>query len=79
MDLLKKYLPKSFGLETLKDLAIAILIYIAIDFVGGIVCAVLGIVPFIGDILAWAVGTVCGIYTLAGIVCAVLSFLKVID
>lgn len=79
MDLLKKYLPRSFGLTSVKELVIAILIYIAIDFAGGIVCAILGIVPFIGGILSWAVGTLCGIYTLTGIVVAVLSYLKVID
>ncbi len=78
MEQLKKYFPKSFGLEDVKALVIAILIYVVIDLLCGAVCAVLNIVPLLGGIAAWIVGTVVGIYTTVGIVLAVLSFLKIV-
>jgi hypothetical protein len=78
MDMVKKYFPKSFGLEDVKALVISILIYIVVDILCGVVCAVLGIIPLLGDIAAWVLGTVVGIYTTVGIVLSMLSFLKVI-
>lgn len=78
MDMVKKYFPKSFGLEDVKALVISILIYIVVDVLCGVVCAVLGIIPLLGGIAAWVLGTVVGIYTTVGIVLSVLSFLKVI-
>ena len=78
MDMIKKYFPKSFGLEDVKALLISILIYIVVDILCGVVCAVLGIIPLLGGIAAWVIGTVVGIYTTVGIVLSVLSFLKVI-
>ncbi|MBE6925437.1 MAG: hypothetical protein E7461_01205 [Ruminococcaceae bacterium] len=79
MDMVKKYFPFSFGLADVKKLVISILIYVVIGVVSGIVCGILGIVPLLGDIAAWVVGTVSGIYTTVGIVLSVLSFLKVIQ
>ena len=79
MDMVKKYFPKSFGLGDVKALVISILIYIVIDIVCGVLCAVLGIIPLLGSIAAWVLGTVVGIYTTVGIVLSVLSFLKVIQ
>lgn len=78
MDMVKKYFPKSFGLEDVKALLISILIYIVVDILCGVVCAVLGIIPLLGGIAARVIGTVVGIYTTVGIVLSVLSFLKVI-
>ena len=78
MDMVKKYFPKSFGLEDVKALLISILIYIVVDILCGVVCAVLGIIPLLGGIAAWVIGTVVGIYTTVGIVLSILSFLKVI-
>ena len=76
MDMLKKYFPLSCGLEDVKKLVIAILIYVVIDLISGAACWVLGLIPLLGGIAAWALGTVVGLYTLVGIVLAVLSFLK---
>ena len=47
MDMVKKYFPKSFGLEDVKALVISILIYIVVDVLCGVVCAVLGIIPLL--------------------------------
>ena len=78
MEQLKKYFPKSFGLEDVKALVIAILIYVVIDLLCGAVCWILGLIPLLGGIAAWIVGTVVGIYTTLGIVLAVVSFLKIV-
>lgn len=78
MEQLKKYFPKSFGLEDIKALVIAILIYVVIDLLCGAVCWILGLIPLLGGIAAWIVGTVVGIYTTLGIVLAVVSFLKIV-
>lgn len=78
-NMLRKYFPRSFDVFEVKQLVVAILIYIGIDFVGGFASLLVRIVPFIGGILSWAVGTVCGIYTLAGIILAILSYLKIIE
>lgn len=78
MEQLKKYFPKSFGLEDVKALVIAILIYVVIDLLCGAVCWILGLIPLLGGIAAWLLGTLVGIYTTLGIVLAVVSFLKVI-
>ncbi len=78
MEQLKKYFPLSFGLEDIKKLVIAIVIYLVIDLLCGVVCKVLGFIPLLGGIAAWVLGTLVGIYTTLGIVLAVVSFLKVI-
>lgn len=78
MEQLKKYFPKSFGLEDVKALVIAILIYVVIDLLCGAVCWILGLIPLLGGIAAWLLGTLVGIYTTLGIVLAVVSFLKIV-
>lgn len=78
MEQLKKYFPKSFGLEDVKALVIAILIYVVIDLLCGAACWILALIPLLGGIAAWLLGTVVGIYTTVGIVLAVLSFLKIV-
>ena len=78
MDLLKKYFPYSFGAADIVSLVIKILVYIIAGVLIGLVCKVISLVPFIGPIIAWVVGTVLEIYVLAGIVIAVLDYLKVL-
>ena len=79
MEQLKKLFPLSFGLEDVKKLVIAIVIYLVVDLVCGLVCSILGIIPLLDGIAAWVLGTLVGIYTLVGIVLAVLSFLKIVQ
>lgn len=78
MEQLKKYFPLSFGLEDIKKLVIAVVIYLVIDLLCGVACKILSIIPLLGGIAAWVLGTLVGIYTTLGIVLAVVSFLKVI-
>ena len=78
MEQLKKYFPLSFGLEDIKKLVIAVVIYLVIDLLCGVACKILSIIPLQGGIAAWVLGTLVGIYTTLGIVLAVVSFLRVI-
>lgn len=77
MDLLKKYFPWSFKANDVKALVIAIIIYIVIGFVGGLIIGLLGAIPFIGWLFS-IVGGLLDLYTLIGIILAVLVFAKVL-
>lgn len=78
MQLIRNLFPLSFRGTSGKDLVITILIYIALDIVCGLVIGLLGILPLIGWLFS-IVGWVAGIYFFAGIVIAVLAFLKVFN
>ena len=78
MDMLKKYFPYSFGAKELKDLIIKIIVYVVAGVVIGTVASVIGLIPLIGGILVWIIGTVANIYTTAGWIVAILDYLKVL-
>jgi len=73
MDILKSLFPWSFKNKTMKDLIISILIYMAINIVGGLVFGLLSVVPLIGFVFS-LLGGALGIYTLAGVILASLHF-----
>ena len=78
MDLLKNIFPLSFRLaDTVANLIIGILIYIVVSVVVGAVIGVLAWIPLIGWLLS-LVGSLVGLYCLAGIVIEVLLFAKVL-
>lgn len=86
MDFLKKFWP--YAMKERKsggDLAIAIIIYIIAGILAGAVIALatflVGWIPVIGWLVAWVLGilsSLVGLYCLAGIVFAILSFCKVL-
>lgn len=73
MDILKSLFPWSFKNKTMKDLIVSILIYMAINIVGGLVFGLLSVVPLIGFVFS-LLGGALGIYTLAGVILASLHF-----
>ena len=73
MDILKTLFPWSFKNKTMKDLIVSILIYMAINIVGGIVCGLLASFPLVGFVVS-LLGGALGIYTLAGVILASLHF-----
>lgn len=79
MQLLKTIFPFSFGVKDVVDLIIKIVIYILVGVVATLICWVIGLIPFIGGILAWLLGTVIDLYVLVGIVVAVLVFCKILE
>ena len=85
MDTLKKFFPRAFKATDVKELIIAIVIYVLIDIVCGAVIGlaakILAGLPLVGGLLAWAVGIVgslVGLYALIGIVLSILVFVKVV-
>ena len=77
MDMLKKYFAKAFTAKDVKSTLIAVLIYAALAFVGGLVLGLLGALPIIGFV-ANVIGWLLEIYCTVGIILAVLVFFKVI-
>ena len=86
MDFLKKFWP--YAMKERKsggDLAIAIIIYLVAIILASAVIALAGLlvgwIPVVGAIIGWLLGIVSslvGLYCLAGIVFAILSFCKVL-
>lgn len=77
MDILKKWFPWSFRANDVKSLIISILIYIAIGIVGGLIISLLIWVPLVGWLLG-LVGGLLDLYTLVGIILAILEFAGVL-
>ncbi len=77
MDKLKKFFPFAFKATEVKPFIVSLVIYALIDIVCGIILGLLAKIPIIG-ILFSLLGTVIGLYALAGIVLSILVFLKVI-
>lgn len=77
MDLLKKFFPYSFRANDVSSLIITILVYIVADVICGFAIGLLSGIPLIG-ILIGLVGSLLGIYFFAGIIIAVLNFLKLL-
>ena len=77
MDSIKPFFPINNKVEKGNggSLAIVILIYLAISVVCGIILGVLSLIPFVG-ILTGILGTLIGLYNLAGIILAIIAFLQ---
>lgn len=76
MDTLKKIWGPSFKVSDVASLVITIVFYVVIDIATGIACWLVGLVPFIGGISSWTLGTLVGLYSTVGIVFAILRFIK---
>ena len=78
MDMLKKFFPISFKYaDTVANLVIGILIYLVGGAIAGTIIGWLSAIPLIGLVFG-LVGSVLGIYSLAGIVIEVLLFAKIL-
>ena len=79
MDLLKKFFPFAFKAKKgdVASLVIAIIIFVVIGIVGGAVIALCAGIPVV-NIFTGLAGGLLDLYSTAGIVLSVLSFLEVI-
>jgi len=86
METLKKFFPLSFKrTDSVANLIVGILIYVVAEIIVGAVIGlstlIVGWIPVVGAIIGWAlgvVGSLVGLYVLAGIVIQILVFAKVI-
>lgn len=77
MSELRRFFPVSFVANDLVGLIKAILIYIIGGAICGAIIGLLGRIPLIGIVFD-IIGSVVGIYSFAGLVIAVLFFLKLL-
>jgi hypothetical protein len=77
MEMLKKFFPYSFGAQDVAALVIKILVYIVVGAVAGFIIGLLGIIPIIRVIFS-LIGALVELYVLAGVVIAVLDYLKIL-
>jgi len=77
MDLLKKLFPISFKSTEKNPFIIALIVYIVVGFIAGLVIGLLSKIPIIGFVFG-IVGAIFGLYTTVGLVLSILVFLKVI-
>jgi len=75
--MLKHYFPAALRSVDKSSLFKAIIFYLVIGIIGGIICRVVGIIPIIGWLVAAALGLVVGIYTLVGLVLSILTYISV--
>ena len=79
MDILRKFWPFSFVQK--RDVA-ALVINIIIHVVGliliGVVCWLIGLIPIVGGITAWLIGSITELYLAAGVVFSILDYCKVL-
>ena len=77
MEMLKKFFPYSFGAQDVAALVIKILVYIVVGTVAGFIIGLLGTIHIIGLIFS-LIGALVELYVLAGVVIAVLDYLKIL-
>ncbi len=78
MAYLKTFFPDAFKSKDVNPLVTALIIYLIIGIVGGVVLGFLSKIPFLGIIFS-LVGAVVGLYALVGIILSLLVFFKVIN
>ena len=79
MNMLKTYFPLSFKTKDVTELIISIAMYLITGVAVGIITFIIGIIPLIGGFIAGIIGTVSGLYILAGIILTILNFFKVLE
>ena len=77
MDILKKYFPIAFRAKELAAFITALIVFVLIDVLCGLVIGLLAKLPIIGIIFS-ALGAIIGLYALVGIILSILVFVKVI-
>ena len=74
---IKPFFPQAFKANDLKSFIIALVVYAVIAFVLGLVLGLLSAIPIVGFI-SKVVGWLVDLYCTAGIILAILVFLKVV-
>ncbi|MBQ8321749.1 MAG: hypothetical protein IJX92_05235 [Clostridia bacterium] len=77
MDMLKKIFPLSFGVKDLGNLIVKVLIYLVVGIIAGVAIGILAAIPVI-NLVTGIAGTLVDLYCVAGIVIAILDYLKIL-
>ena len=77
MDTVKKFFPNALKADNVTGLLVAILIYVLVNFIGGLIFGLVSKLPLIGFVAGFA-GWVLGIYCAVGVILSILIFLHII-
>ena len=75
---LRKYFPQAFASRDVRSLVVTLITYAIFSFLAGIVLGLLSGIPILGFIFS-VIGWMVELYCVAGIVLAILVFLKVVQ
>ncbi len=78
MEILKKLYPTAFKATDVKNLVVALIVFVVIDVICGAAIGLLAKIPLIGVIFS-ILGSIIGLYAFIGIVLSVLVFLKILN
>ena len=86
MNVLKKIFPLSWNFtKSTANFVVGIIVHLLLgvifSLVAGLAGFIVGWIPFVGDVLIWAlgvIGSLIGIYSLVGLILLILVFCKVI-
>ena len=76
MDVLKQLFPLSFKVKDSNDCVISVIIYLVVSILFGAVVAILDFIPVI-NVLLGVLGSLVGVYCVAGIILSILKITKV--
>lgn len=74
--MLKKYFPAALMSTNSNAFIKAVVFYLVIGIVFGVICRVVGIIPIIGWLVAGIIGLVVGLYVLCGLVFSILIYVN---
>ena len=77
MDMIRRYFPQAMQVGDLKSLVVTILMYVIVNFVGGVVLGLLDEIPLVGFVFG-IVDLLLSVYCAIGIIVALLVFLRII-
>ena len=74
--MLKQYFPAALRSTDSNSFIKAIIFYLVIGIVGGVICKVVGIIPIIGWLVAAIIGIIVGLYSLIGLILSSLVYVN---
>ena len=74
--MLKQYFPAALRSTDSNSFIKALVFYLVIGVVFGVICRVVGIIPIIGWLVAGIIGLVVGLYVLCGLVLSILTYVN---
>ena len=75
--MLKQLFPAALGAADTSSLIKAIIFYLIVGVVGGVICKIVGIIPIIGWLVAGVLGLAVGLFVLIGLILSIMTYLNV--
>lgn len=75
--MLKQLFSAALNAADSSSLIKAIIFYLVVGVIGGIICKIVGIIPIIGWLVAGVLGLAVGLFVLIGLILSILTYLNV--